>query len=91
VDALRLRIGSRLLDQDDAVDAPRISNVRHVAVLTGARQALARARALAWESAPEEIVLRELHTARSRFDELIGARTSDDVLNRIFARFCIGK
>ena len=91
VDALRLRIGSRLLDQDDTVDTPRISNVRHVAVLTDARQALARARDLAGEAAPEEIVLRELHTARSRFDELMGARTSDDVLNRIFERFCIGK
>jgi len=92
VDALRWRIGSRLLDQaGTAIDAPRISNVRHVAVLTGARQALVRARDLANETAPEEIVLRELHTARSRFDELIGARTSEDVLNRIFERFCIGK
>jgi len=92
VDALRWRIGSRLLDQaGTAIDAPRISNVRHVAVLTGARQALVRARDLANEAAPEEIVLRELHTARSRFDELIGARTSEDVLNRIFERFCIGK
>ena len=79
------------LRQDATVDTPRISNVRHVAVLTGARQALVRARDLAGEAAPEEIVLRELHTARSRFDELMGARTSDDVLNRIFERFCIGK
>ena len=35
--------------------------------------------------------VRELHVARSRFDELMGARTSEDVLNRIFERFCIGK
>ena len=91
LDALRARIASRLLKHDGAVDAPRIANVRHVAVLTDARRALERARDLARDSAPEEIVLRELHAARSRFDELIGARTSDDVLNRIFERFCIGK
>lgn len=91
VSGLRTHIGSRLLEQDHPVDAPRISNVRHVAVLTDARQALVRARALAERSAPEEIVLRELHGARSRFDELVGARTSDDVMKRIFERFCIGK
>jgi hypothetical protein len=63
---------SRLLDRGDTVDAPRISNVRHVAVLTDARQALVGARELAADAAPEEIVLRELHAARSRFDELMG-------------------
>jgi tRNA modification GTPase len=91
LDVLRARIGVHLLERDEAVDAPRISNVRHTAVLTDARQALARARDLAGAAAPEEFVLRELHTARTRFDELVGARTSDDVLNRIFERFCIGK
>jgi tRNA modification GTPase len=91
LDALRARIASHLLQNDRPVDPPRIANVRHVAVLTDAREALVRARELAGESAPEEIVLQELHAARARFDELIGARTSEDVLNRIFERFCIGK
>jgi tRNA modification GTPase len=91
LDALRARVASHLLQHDGTVDPPRIANVRHVAVLTDARQALVRAGELAEQSAPEEIVLRELHVARARFDELIGARTSDDVLNRIFERFCIGK
>ena len=50
-----------------------------------------RARALTNEHAPEEFVLRDLHTARARFDGLFGARTSADVLARIFDRFCIGK
>ncbi len=91
LDALRTRVGARLTGQDEYSDAPRVANVRHVSVLSDARRALLRARDLARESAPEEIVLRELHAARARFDELVGARTSEDVLKRIFERFCIGK
>ena len=29
--------------------------------------------------------------ARARFDEVVGTRTSEDVLRHIFERFCIGK
>jgi tRNA modification GTPase len=91
LDALRTCIAAHLLRQGSDVDSPRIANVRHAAVLTDARKALIRAAELAERSAPEEIVLHELHAARTRFDELIGVRTSEDVLNRIFERFCIGK
>ena len=42
-------------------------------------------------STPEEFVLADLHEARNRLEEVTGARTSDDVLNAIFAKFCIGK
>jgi len=40
---------------------------------------------------PEEFILADLQTARARLDEVVGARTSDDVLRHIFERFCIGK
>jgi tRNA U34 5-carboxymethylaminomethyl modifying GTPase MnmE/TrmE len=40
---------------------------------------------------PEEFLLSDLQSARMRFDEVVGARTSDDVLNHIFEKFCIGK
>ena len=40
---------------------------------------------------PEEFVLADLTEARRRLEEVTGARTSDDVLHEIFARFCIGK
>jgi len=42
-------------------------------------------------STPEEFLLTDLQSARSRFDEIVGVRTSDDVLRHIFERFCIGK
>ena len=33
----------------------------------------------------------DLQAARARFDDVVGVRTPDDVLNHIFATFCIGK
>jgi tRNA modification GTPase len=72
-------------------DVPAITNVRHVNLLTGARAALERARNAAGTNTPEEFVLADLSDARRRLEEVTGARTSDDVLHEIFARFCIGK
>jgi len=41
--------------------------------------------------APEEFIAADLQQARERLDEIVGKRTSDDVLRHIFERFCIGK
>jgi tRNA modification GTPase len=59
--------------------------------LTSARTALDRALGAARTGTPEEFVLADLNEARRRLEEVTGARTSDDVLHEIFARFCIGK
>ena len=73
-------------------DATAISNLRHVELLDQARGHLARAQAAARDAgAPEEILLADLHDARICFDEVVGRRSSDDVLRHIFERFCIGK
>jgi tRNA modification GTPase len=91
LEELRTGIVHALLGLESRTDAPAISNVRHVAQLEAVRSALIRARERVLERAPEEFALRDLHTARAAFDELFGARSSDDVLARIFDRFCIGK
>ena len=39
----------------------------------------------------EELVLADLAAARRAFDEVVGKRTSEDVLRVIFERFCVGK
>ena len=43
------------------------------------------------ERRSEEFILVDLQAARARFDEVIGRRTPDDVLQHIFEKFCIGK
>ena len=75
-------------------DAPIVTNVRHEALLRQAREAVARAienLEQAGESASEELVLADLADARRALEEVTGRRTSEDVLRRIFERFCIGK
>jgi tRNA modification GTPase len=91
LDDVRRGVAHALLETELKGDTPAISNARHIAQLGGVRQALVRARGLVEQHVPEEFVLRDLHTARRLFDELFGARTSADVLARIFDRFCIGK
>ena len=90
VDRLRQALVQALAGEPTR-DVPAVTNVRHANLLTGARTALERARNAAGTNTPEEFVLADLTEARRRLEEVTGARTSDDVLHEIFARFCIGK
>ncbi len=75
-------------------DAPIVSNVRHEVLLRDARESIARGAAnveAAGESASEELVLADLREARRAFEEITGRRTTEDVLRRVFERFCVGK
>lgn len=80
-----------LTSSDQLHDSPAITNVRHVALLEDARAAIARGHEAALAKAPEEFVAADLQQARERLDEIVGKRTSEDVLRHIFERFCIGK
>ena len=88
---LRQAIVQELTAAESLLDTPAITNVRHVSLLEDARAALARGREAALTAAPEEFIAADLQQARERLDEIVGKRTSDDVLRHIFERFCIGK
>ena len=72
-------------------DTPTLSNLRHILLVEQAAAALARAAGAAEAAAPEELILADLQDARGAFEEVTGKRTAEDVLQRIFERFCIGK
>jgi tRNA modification GTPase len=92
LDDLRRAIVRELTGAESLRDAAAISNMRHVALLEQARASLVRAQSAATQDdAAEEFVLADLQEARARFDEIVGARTSEDVLRHIFEKFCIGK
>ena len=40
---------------------------------------------------PEEFLLADLQDARGALEEIAGRRASEDLIEHIFARFCIGK
>ena len=64
---------------------------RHVAALEHARDRLDEALALARARGPLDLVAEALRAALDRLDEIEGHSSPEDVLDRIFARFCIGK
>lgn len=68
-----------------------VTNIRHLTLLERAAASLARARSAAASRAHEELVLDDLHEAKRALEEVTGQRSSDDLLNEIFSRFCIGK
>jgi tRNA modification GTPase len=92
LEELRHAIASALAGGESVRDGAVVSNLRHVGLLEAARADLSRACAGArQETVPEEILLVDLQGARTCFDEIVGVRTSEDVLRHIFERFCIGK
>jgi tRNA modification GTPase len=75
-------------------DAPRVTNERHIQLLRRCSRSIGRALEESYRlgvRAPEELLLFELADARAALSEIAGARTADDVLERIFERFCVGK
>jgi tRNA modification GTPase len=82
------------LDVEPLRDCPEITNVRHIALVQQAHDALRRGRSAAFnddESLSEEFVLADLQEARAAFEAIVGRRADDEMLSHIFARFCIGK
>lgn len=68
-----------------------LSSERQALTLANACEALERAAACARERQPGEIVALELREAMGALEELLGVHVSEDLLDRIFQRFCIGK
>lgn len=78
----------------DGIAAPQsglITSARHEALLREAREAAEKARAANAAGLPHELLLLDCYAALQPLDALTGATTADDILNRIFSTFCIGK
>lgn len=64
---------------------------RHRAALIAALAALERVRAALTAHTPLELAAEHARRATAALDDVLGTTTAEDVLDRIFARFCIGK
>jgi tRNA modification GTPase len=72
-------------------DSGFITSVRHAQLLGESIEALGQARKAAGLGIPHEMLLLDLYAALRPIDAITGATTADDILNRIFSTFCIGK
>jgi tRNA modification GTPase len=68
-----------------------ITSLRHEQLLRESVEALVQARKAAEFGIPHEMLLLDLYAALRPLDAITGATTADDILNRIFSTFCIGK
>lgn len=68
-----------------------ITDARHYDLLSRAVHELASASRLLDQGSSEELVLVGLHNGLRLLGEITGETTTEDVLSRIFATFCIGK
>ncbi len=77
----------------DSAEEPEIvvTNVRHKAALDRARSSLVEVHRAMDDGLPPDIVAVDLQEARDSLEEIIGTVTNDDILDRIFSQFCIGK
>jgi tRNA modification GTPase len=68
-----------------------ITSLRHERLLRESIDYLDKARAAVESATPHEMLLLDLYAALRPIDAITGATTADDILNRIFSTFCIGK
>ncbi|MBN2473437.1 MAG: 50S ribosome-binding GTPase [Pirellulales bacterium] len=92
IDALREELRGALL-RVAASDSGAVAGtaVRCGRSLRLAAASLDRARELAATDGREELIAAEVRVALDELGKVVGAVYSDDVLERIFSRFCIGK
>jgi tRNA modification GTPase len=72
-------------------EAGFITSLRQEQLLREAAEALENARRAIEFQIPHEMLLLDLYAALRPIDAITGATTADDILNRIFSTFCIGK
>lgn len=82
-----IAVGSQIYSEKSAI----ISNVRHFNSLKKAKTHLESARKSIDDQLTGEFVAVDLRNAENALGEIIGKVTSDDILNNIFSKFCIGK
>ncbi len=80
-------LGSNSYTEKSAV----VSNIRHYSALKNARTNLVDAKSSLVNEMTGEFVSVDLKLAEESLGEIIGKVTTDDILNNIFSKFCIGK
>jgi tRNA modification GTPase len=90
LDALRAELLRAALGTE-AEGPVSVSNVRHIDALRRTEAALARAERMLAGGEPPELIAVETTEASQALGEVSGETTPEDVLHRIFDRFCVGK
>ncbi|HEX6496741.1 MAG TPA: tRNA uridine-5-carboxymethylaminomethyl(34) synthesis GTPase MnmE [Acidobacteriaceae bacterium] len=88
---LRKQLLERVRGSANDAEGGMLTSLRHYEALQGCTQALTRACGGLAQRVPHEMLLLDLYAVLQQLDQLTGATTAEDILNRIFSSFCIGK
>lgn len=92
LDLLRQQILESLVSNEAGCDnSVLLTNGRHQAAAIGAVDCLRRAQGAMSQSLSLEFIASDLREALHALGEITGETTTDDILDSIFSRFCIGK
>jgi len=91
MDALTSEIVSRLGGGVAVKEHAFVTKLRHVEALKRAEAALLHLEETLAARGPHECIALDLRGAVDALGEILGTVTTDDVLNEIFSKFCIGK
>lgn len=92
IDELKAALSTRIrTDAAVQTDGALVTNARHLEHLTGTDDALARAINGLDAGVTADWLAMDLRVALRHLGELTGQVTTDDLLDSIFSRFCIGK
>ena len=68
-----------------------VTNLRHIQQLKRVEKSIMRARKSTNVNLPFDLIAQDIKEAIGFLDEILGKRFSEDLLDRIFSEFCIGK
>ena len=92
MDSLRDAIRAFLLERKtDAADDLVLTNTRQHEAIVKAISSLQAGSASLVQNVPHEMALLDLYQSLSALNELTGDVVTDDILDRIFSTFCVGK
>ncbi len=89
IDSLRSLLAERARRHKQPAVAPSLSRCRHH--VESCLEQLRRAHSIVLFEEPPELLALELRGALEQLGEMVGTVYTDDLLDRIFSRFCIGK
>lgn len=72
-------------------DATLVTNIRHYEALIGAQAALDRVEDGLKENLPTDLVAQDIREALYHLGSIVGEINTEEILETIFGRFCIGK
>jgi tRNA modification GTPase len=78
-------------EEQEAPEGAWVTHLRHRKALEEARLRLTQAVSAFEEGVPPEMIAVDIKGALQAVGEIIGEVTTDDLLDRIFSQFCIGK